>query len=210
MNIKILGTESLGVRGLCCKVTVQDSTIVIDPGVALGYNRHGFLPHPVQVARGEDVRRTIIAALKDATDVVISHYHGDHVPLPDANPYQLKADTVAPLLKNVRIWAQGRGSISRNMQSRSLEISTVLKKPLPNAEGKCEGIFTFSQSVPHGDPHTRFGTVMMTRIEEDYVFVHASDIQMLYTPTIEKLIQWEPDVVIASGPPVYLPHLSAE
>jgi hypothetical protein len=210
MNIKILGTESLGVGGLCCKVTVQDSTIVIDPGVALGYNRHGFLPHPVQVTRGEDVRRTIIAALKDATDVVISHYHGDHVPLPDANPYQLKADTVAPLLKNVRIWAQGRDSISHNMQSRSLEISTVLKKPLPNAEGKCEGIFTFSQSVPHGDPHTRFGTVMMTRIKEDYVFVHASDIQMLYTPTIKKLIQWEPDVVIASGPPVYIPYLSAE
>jgi predicted metallo-beta-lactamase superfamily hydrolase len=96
------------------------------------------------------------------------------------------------------------------MQSRSLEISTVLKKPLPNAEGKCEGIFTFSQSVPHGDPHTRFGTVMMTRIKDNYVFVHASDIQMLYTPTIKQLIQWEPDVVIASGPPVYIPYLSAE
>lgn len=160
--------------------------------------------------RGRPSCGSIIAALKDATDMVISHYHGDHVPLPDANPYQLNLHTVAPLLKNVRIWAQGRDSISRNMQSRSLEISTVLKKPLPNAEGKCEGIFTFSQSVPHGDPHTRFGTVMMTRIEEDYVFVHASDIQMLYTPTIKKLIQWEPDIVIASGPPVYIPYLSFE
>ena len=143
MNITILGTESLGVRGLCCKVTVRGSAIVIDPGVALGYRRHGFLPHPVQVARGEDVGRTIIAALKDATDVVISHYHGDHVPLPDANPYQLNLHTVAPLLKNVRIWAQGRNSISRNMQSRSSEISTVLQRSLPTAEGKCKGILVF-------------------------------------------------------------------
>jgi len=133
--------------------------------------------------RGRPSCGSIIAALKDATDVVFSHYHGDHVPLPDANPYQLNLHTVAPLLKNVRIWAQGRGSISRNMQSRSSEISTVLQRSLPNAEGKCEGIFTFSRSVPHGDPHSRFGTVMMTRIEDDYVFVHASDIQMLYTPT---------------------------
>jgi predicted metallo-beta-lactamase superfamily hydrolase len=86
----------------------------------------------------------------------------------------------------------------------------VLQRSLPNAEGKCEGIFTFSRSVPHGDPHSRFGTVMMTRIEDDYVFVHASDIQMLYTPTIKQLIQWKPDIVIASGPPVYLPHLSFE
>ncbi|HEC95425.1 MAG TPA: MBL fold metallo-hydrolase, partial [Euryarchaeota archaeon] len=82
MKIKILGTESLGVRGLSCVVKTQDRKIVIDPGVALGYQRHGLLPHPVQVAMGERVRQNIIRELKDATDVVISHYHGDHIPLP--------------------------------------------------------------------------------------------------------------------------------
>ena len=50
MRIEILGAESLGVRGLSCVVKVQDRKIVIDPGLALGYQRHRLLPHPAQVA----------------------------------------------------------------------------------------------------------------------------------------------------------------
>ena len=57
MRIEILGTESLGVRGLCCIVHTHDRHIVIDPGVALGYQRAGLLPHLIQVAAGEDVRK---------------------------------------------------------------------------------------------------------------------------------------------------------
>ena len=37
MDIEILGTESLGVRGLSCVVKADGRNIVIDPGVALGY-----------------------------------------------------------------------------------------------------------------------------------------------------------------------------
>ena len=48
MYIEILGAESLGVRGLSCVVGVNDRKIVIDPGLALGYRRHGLLPHPAQ------------------------------------------------------------------------------------------------------------------------------------------------------------------
>jgi len=76
---------------------------VFDPGVALGYRRGALLPHPIQVAVGERVRRDIEAALKDATDVVISHFHGDHMPVPDPNPYQLKADLVADSLRSARL-----------------------------------------------------------------------------------------------------------
>ena len=208
MEIKILGTESLGVRGLSCVVNVKDRTIVIDPGVALGYTRYGLLPHPVQVAKGEIIRKTIITELEHATDVVISHYHGDHVPLPDANPYQLSAQKVAPLLGKVRIWAQGPRRISRNMLCRKKAMCTVFKRDLPDSEGVTEGLFMFSDSVPHGDPHTRFGTVMMTCIKGDIIFVHASDIQLLYKPTIVKILEWQPDIVLASGPPLYLPWIS--
>jgi len=95
MQIEILGTESLGVRGLSCVVTTKDRKIVIDPGIALGYSRYGLLPHPLQVAVGETVRKNILKALADATDVVFSHLHGDHVPLVDANPYQMPAGKVA-------------------------------------------------------------------------------------------------------------------
>ena len=102
MHFDILGAESLGVRGLSCVVETERRKIVIDPGLALGYRRDGLLPHPAQVAVGEQVRRRILAALEDATDVVMSHFHGDHVPLPDANPYQLQAQRVAPLGQGTR------------------------------------------------------------------------------------------------------------
>ena len=50
MIIEIIGTESLGVRGLCCLVKISERRIVIDPGIALGYirkrcvNRPGRMP----------------------------------------------------------------------------------------------------------------------------------------------------------------------
>jgi len=49
---------------------------------------------------------------------------------------------------------------------------------------------------------------MMTRIEEgNEVFVHATDIQMLSDEAIEQILVWHPSVVLASGPPIYLPSL---
>lgn len=60
MQINILAAESLGVRGLCCAVKAGQRRIVIDPGLALGYQREGLLPHPAQVAVAEAIRCKII------------------------------------------------------------------------------------------------------------------------------------------------------
>ena len=205
MQITILGAESLGVRGLSCVVEVEDHKIVIDPGMALGYRRHGLLPHPAQVAVGEQVRRKIVAALNVATDVVMSHYHGDHVPLVDANPYQLKAQQVASLCRGKRFWSKGLEGISANMVSRRESLVKAMGRELPNAEGHSAGPMTFSHPVPHGEPHTRLGTVMMTRIEaKDGVFVHASDIQLLDDEAVALILDWQPDVALVGGPPLYL------
>ena len=205
MRIEILGAESLGVRGLSCIVEVENRRIVIDPGVALGYERHGLLPHPTQVAVGERVRREIIAALKDATDVVISHVHGDHIPLPDANPYQLKAQRVAPFCRKLQFWTKGPKGLSSNMTRRRAALCEALGRDLPNAEGRSVGPLAFSPPVPHGEPHTHLGTVMMTRIEdEDTVFVHASDIQLLDGKAVSLILDWQPDIALVGGPPLYL------
>jgi predicted metallo-beta-lactamase superfamily hydrolase len=55
MQIEILGTESLGVRGLCTIVRTRDRNVIIDPGVALGFRRHGLMPHPAQVIASEKI-----------------------------------------------------------------------------------------------------------------------------------------------------------
>ncbi len=210
MKITILGTESLGVRGLSCVVEVGDRKIFIDPGVALGYRRHGLLPHPAQVAVGEQVRRQIVDALSDVTDVVFSHFHGDHVPLADANPYQLAAQQVAPFFRTVQIWSKGPGGLSRNMSARREALIKTLGRDLPGAEGRCDGPLTFSPAVPHGEPGSRLGTVMMTRIADwEGVFVHASDIQLLDEETVSLLLAWRPDIVLVAGPPLYLKRLTS-
>jgi predicted metallo-beta-lactamase superfamily hydrolase len=209
MHVEILGAESLGVRGLSCVVEVEDHKIVIDPGLALGYQRYGLLPHPAQVAIGEQVRRKILAALEDATDVVMSHFHGDHVPLPNANPYQLQAQQVVPLCRTARFWAKGPKGLSHNMLRRKESLREVLGRELLNAEEQQDGPLAFSPSVPHGERHGRLGTVMMTRIKsEDSVFVHASDIQLLDGEAVSLILDWQPDIVLVGGPPLYLSWLS--
>jgi predicted metallo-beta-lactamase superfamily hydrolase len=77
MNVEIIGAESLGVRGLCCFVETKDRKILIDPGVALGYVRHKLLPHPIQIAIDEKVQKRIMDVWNEATDIVLSHFHGD-------------------------------------------------------------------------------------------------------------------------------------
>ncbi len=211
MRIEILGAESLGVRGLCCVVKTNERKIVIDPGVALGFRRHGLLPHPIQVVASERTKRSIEKALEDATDVVISHYHGDHIPLVDANPYQLPVERVAESLMRPRLWTKGTADLSLNQAYRARALDKRLGRSFTLAEGKVDGPLSFSLPLPHGRGDSRGGNVMMTRIEDGgRVLVHASDIQMLNDEAIERILTWEPNIVLASGPPIYLLSLTAE
>jgi len=194
MQIEILGAESLGVRGLCCVVRLKGRKVVIDPGVALGFRRYGLLPHPVQVAASERTRKLITRTLEDANDIVISHYHGDHIPLVDANPYQLSVKQVVKLCQHPRFWTKGTKDISYNQAHRAKALANSLGRILPVAEGTSDGLLTFSPPIPHGEPGGRNSNVMMTRIEEDgEVFVHTSDIQMLNDTAIRQILAWQPN-----------------
>lgn len=209
MKIEIIGTESLGVRGLCCFVMVAERKILMDPGIALGFIRNGQTPHPVQVAAGEVIREKIIQAWALATDIVFSHFHGDHVPLVDANPYQLDAALVANLNPGVRIWTKSPDILTAKERTRSAALKEQLdarwqEKP-PGV-----GPLRFSMPVPHGKKTERNERVIMTRIEDDAVFVHTSDIQLLDDDTVDLVLEWQPDIVLADGPPLYLEQLSSK
>jgi len=209
MNIEIIGAESMGVRSLCCLVTLPDRRIVIDPGVALGYVRHGLLPHPLQIAVGRRVRDEILQVLENATDVVFSHFHGDHVPLLDANPYQLSIRSLPTRFHELRCWSKSDDDLSAGMSKRFQGLAGLMGANLQVAEGRSEGPLSFSRAVLHGAPDSNVGTLMMTRIEMDIrVFVHASDIQLLDDLTVDRVIDWQPDVVLAAGPPLYLDRLN--
>ena len=205
---EIIGAESMGVRSLCCRVTLPHRCIVIDPGLALGYLRGGLLPHPFQVAVGRSIREKILEALCGATDVVFSHFHGDHVPLVKANPYQLAVLELPDHFSRLRCWSKSGDGLSAGMRKRFEDLSDLLGEKMQVAEGRSEGKLTFSHSVPHGAAGGNMGTVMMTRIEmSGRVFVHASDIQLLDRATVDRVIDWQPDILLAAGPPLYLDRL---
>jgi uncharacterized protein len=210
MEIEILTAESLGVRGLGCYVTAGESRILIDPGFALGYMRHKRLPHPMQVALAEQTRRRVIDLWNRATDIVLSHFHGDHVPLVDANPYQLKAGDLVGLNRHVRIWRKSLIHLSHREAAREASLQAVLGIKFLDGENVTHGPLRFSAAVPHGDPDTTDESVMMTLFEEEQRFVHAPDIQLLHDQTVSRILDWQPDIVLAGGPPLYLSKLTNE
>jgi predicted metallo-beta-lactamase superfamily hydrolase len=209
MQIEIIGAETLGVRGLCCLVAVAERKFLIDPGIALGFSRNGQAPHPAQVAVGEAIREKIVQAWELATDIVFSHFHGDHVPLVDANPYQLDAARVAALNPGVRIWTKSAEFLSAKERDRFITLKKRLDARWKEGE-RAVGPLRFSAPVPHGEKTTRNETVMMTRIEEETVFVHTSDIQLLDSDTVDLVLGWQPDILLAGGPPLYLDQLTLE
>ncbi|MBM9513799.1 MBL fold metallo-hydrolase [Desulfogranum marinum] len=210
-SIEIIGTESLGVRGLSCFITTKNRKILIDPGVALGYIRHALLPHPIQVAAGERVRRRIIENLVEATDVVFSHFHGDHIPFKEANCYQLALQDLPENVQKLRCWSKSIDSPPGKIERRGQDLQFFFGKNFHVAESLTDGPLTFSQAVPHGVEKSKQGRVMMTRIDLGHsVFVHGSDIQLLDPDTIDCIIGWQADVILAAGPPLYLEKLSGE
>ena len=211
MTIEIIGAESLGVRSLCCLVTTEKRRIVIDPGVALGYWRFGLMPHPCQIVIGARVRQRIVDALGQATDAIFSHMHGDHVPLAHANPYQLSIQQLPSEFQSLSCWSMSPEDMSSKMQQRFHDLKDLLKDNLHIAEGSRQGPLTFSKPVPHGTPDSPSGSVMMSRIDMgNQIFVHASDIQLLNEKTIHHIIEWQPDIVLAAGPPLYLSVLTSQ
>ena len=204
MTIKILGAESLGVRGLSCSVELKERKIFIDPGIALGWLRNSLLPHPFQVAIGVEIKERIIKELQTASDVVLSHFHGDHCPLHNPNPYQLGIQNVENSLSNCRIWAKDTSNASLGQRKRREDLTKMLQRDLRNAEGMNGGALEFSLPVSHGRQGRKENTVIMSKIEEDGVIVvHASDIQLLDEYAIDQILNWKPDIVLASGPPLY-------
>ncbi len=204
MKIFILGTESLGVRGLSCYVETGESRILLDPGIALGYKRHGLLPHPFQIAMGRIIRNRIVDCFNSATDIIISHFHGDHVPLEEANPYQLSMNSLVRPKYLRHLWSPSVANLGDIMEHRQSAISHFLGMDFVPSDGISTGPFSFSMPMPHGEVGNNLGNVMMTRIEADgTVFVHASDIQLLEWSPVKQILEWDPDIVIASGPPIY-------
>lgn len=205
-RVRILTAESLGVRGLCVVVEGKGRKILIDPGVALGYRRYGLKPHPIQVGVGRVLRRRILKEAADATDIVFSHYHGDHVPLREVNPYQLSLEAALSVLKGKRLWGLYPEGLSAVSQQRARDLAACLPLRFVPVEGFQDGDLAFLPRVFHGEPDGPGGWVLMTSVGR--TFLHASDIQLLHDESVRQILDLGPETVVAGGPPLYLPKMT--
>lgn len=203
MRIRIIGAESLGVRSMCCIVETASRRVVIDPGVALAPLRFGLPPHPLELKRASEIRKEILTEIGAATDIVISHFHGDHSPLAEPDPSQVPLLDFIQQLGRTKIWVKSRLGNTRLMEKRYQDFVRALADRVLDGDGKDDGELAFSLPVWHGNE--KRGTVMMTRVvEREQVFVHGSDIQLLDDEAVISILSWKPDIVFVDGPPVYL------
>ncbi len=67
---------------------------------------------------------------------MLSHFHGDHVPLKNANPYQLDLKKLIGINHGLRIWTKAFSHLSLIEKKRAEELHSTLNKDLIDAEGK--------------------------------------------------------------------------
>jgi len=79
-------------------------------------------------------RSLIIESLKNARDIVISHYHRGHHPLVNANLYQLYAKKIINTCPHARFWTKGTNDLSANQINRARALSKHLGRTLVNVK----------------------------------------------------------------------------
>ncbi len=209
MEITFIGAESFGVRSMGTLVKTRDRLILIDPGVALAPLRFNLPPHPLELKRAEEIKHQILSLLPEITDIVISHFHGDHAPLLEPDPSQISLAEFKKRLGPARIWLKSTTGNTKLMQHRQEQFISELGSMVRTADGHNEPGLAFSPPMLHGQPGR--GTVLMTRISDgETTFVHTSDIQLLDDTAVDFVISWQPDIVFADGPPIYLKALALE
>ena len=203
MEIRVLASESLGVRSMAVLVRTRDLVLLIDPGAALGPKRYGLPPDEVEWRRLRLLKEEIRGLLREeAQAAVITHYHYDHYDPEWARDFRGK-----------RVFLKDpQHNINRNQAKRAREL---LKRFSAHgvfwevAEGRRELFgeteIVFSGPLNHG-PERRFGAVVAVAVKSGgHVFLHTSDVSgPVQEETLRFIYEHEPDVIFIDGPGTYL------
>jgi uncharacterized protein len=214
LKIIPLAFESMGVRSMATYVKT-DQKILIDPGTSLGPKRFGFPPWKTEFEALYKTRSRIQEYSKTADAVTISHYHHDHfTPFSlgrylDSNPHYAEE-----IYQNKRLFMKHpTSSINQSQRKRAQELLDNLKElncEISYSDGESYKLgdtrIKFSDPLPHGPLGSRLGYVVTVTIRWDgKSLMHASDVQgPIYEGAKELILHEKPDILILSGPPLYL------
>ncbi|MGB9979977.1 MBL fold metallo-hydrolase [Methanobacterium sp.] len=220
MKVIPLAFESMGVRSMATFVET-DQKILIDPGTSIAPKRFGYPPWKTEFEALHETRARIEEYAEKANIVTISHYHHDHY-----TPFELgkfldsSPESAQKLYQGKRLFIKHPTSqINKSQQKRAAEF-------LKNLEGLnckisyCDGksfevgdtSIKFSNPLPHGSQGSKLGYVVaVTIIWNGKSIMHASDVQgPIYGEAKDAILEEQPDMLILSGPPIYLAGFAVE
>ncbi|CAB49888.1 MBL fold metallo-hydrolase [Pyrococcus abyssi] len=216
MKIIPLASESLGVRSLALFLRIGKVGILIDPGVALGPKRYSLPPAQAEMKALAVAREKIQEYAKKAQIVTISHYHYDHHTPFFEGLYESSSIEKAKEIYTGKILLikHPQENINHSQRKRAQEFlknAREIAREISSADSKTfdfgEFIIEFSPPVPHGREGSKLGYVVMTLVDDGKTrIVHASDSQLINDRAIDWIIEKNPDILIAGGPPTYLSY----
>jgi predicted metallo-beta-lactamase superfamily hydrolase len=216
IKVTPIAEESFGVRSMCTQIETQDIKILIDAGASLAPRRNGYPPHPKEYQALAECRKKIAKAAEKTAIVTISHYHFDHHTPSYLDWYTnwSSSETAKKIYQNKIVIAKSYRSLVNASQRRRgwmfKKTGATHAKKLETADGKTfhfeKTTLKFSKPVFHGPENSELGWIVMLTIKfTDEKVVFASDVQgPMYTPTVNKILAENPQLLIIGGPPTYL------
>lgn len=214
MKIIPLAFESLGVRSMATYIET-DHKILIDPGTSLGPKRFGLPPWKTEFEALYETRTSIQRYAQLADVVTISHYHHDHF-----TPFNLgrfldsSPQYADEIYRGKKLFIKSpESNINRNQKTRARSLLKNLKhvnRDITYSDGNSVHLddtrIKFSNAMPHGSPGGKMGFLVAITIQfENKTVMHASDVQgPISDSTKDYIIGENPDILIVSGPPLYL------
>jgi len=212
MKVTPLAFESFGVRSMATFVET-DQKILIDPGTSIAPKRFGYPPWKNEFDALYETRARIEEYAEYADIMTISHYHHDHYTPFEPGKFLDSSPKAAEKLYNGKklFIKHPTDNINKSQQKRA---ALFLKNVNPNlvsySDGKSFEIgdteIKFSNAIPHGVKGSKMGYIVTVTIKYNgESFMHASDVQGPMSNEAKQVILDEsPDMVILSGPPIYL------
>jgi predicted metallo-beta-lactamase superfamily hydrolase len=220
MKVIPLAFESMGVRSMATFVET-DQKILIDPGTSIAPKRFGYPPWKTEFDALHETRARIEEYAEKADIITISHYHHDHYTPFELGKFLDSSPKIAEkLYQGKKLFIKHPTSkINKSQQKRASDFLKNLKDldcEVSYADGKSFEIgdtsIKFSNPLPHGSQGSKLGYVLAVTIMWDgKTFMHASDVQgPIYNESKNLILEEKPDMLILSGPPIYLAGYAVE
>lgn len=214
MKIIPLAFESLGVRSMATFIET-DQKILVDPGTSLGPKRFGLPPWKTEFDALHETRADIQKYARLADIITISHYHHDHfTPFSLGRFLDSSPKYAEEIYQDKRLFIKSpESNINKSQQGRARKLLKNLKdvnQDITYSDGNSFEVgdtqISFSNALPHGSHGSKLGFLVALTIRfKNETVMHASDVQgPIYEETKNYILKENPDILILSGPPLYL------